>query len=65
MQDGVLTDKRLGELGRVADVALDDPQLGIIRQPAAEIELVVDGDVVALGQQPRREDDARHSRHRR
>jgi hypothetical protein len=34
MEDGVLTDKRLGELGRVADIALDDVQIGRIGQPA-------------------------------
>jgi hypothetical protein len=31
MEDGVLTDKRLRELGRVADIALYDLQIGRIR----------------------------------
>ena len=35
-------------LSRVADVALDDPQLRIVRQPAAEIKLVIDCDVDSL-----------------
>ena len=55
MQDGVLTLQRLGQPRRVADVALDHAQVRAVRQPAAEIERVVDGDVIALGQQPRRQ----------
>jgi hypothetical protein len=46
MENGVLTDERLGELGRVADIALDDLQIGRIGQPATEIKLVIDRDMV-------------------
>ena len=45
-----LTFERRRELRSVADVALDDPQLRVVRQATAEIKRIVDGDVVALGQ---------------
>jgi len=48
MKNGVLPDERLGELGRVADIALDDFQIGRIGQPATEIKLVIDRNVVAF-----------------
>ena len=55
MQHRVLAFERLGKLRGVADVALDHAQLGMVRQPAAEEQLIVNGDVVAFGQQTRGE----------
>jgi len=49
MEDGVLTDERLGELSRVSDVALHDPEIGFVREPAAEIKLIVYCNMIPLG----------------
>ena len=55
MQHRVLALQRLRQLLGVADIALHDPQVGTVRQTAAEEQIVVDGDLIALVQQPRRQ----------
>ena len=56
MQHGVLALERFGKLFGVANVALDHPQIGVVRQPAAEKQRVVNGYLVTTRQQARRQD---------
>ena len=55
MQHRVDALERRGELGGVADIALDDAQVRIVRQRGSRRTEVVDGDVVAVAEQPRRQ----------
>jgi hypothetical protein len=52
MQHRVLAGERLRELLGVADIGLYDAQIGSVRQPATEEQIVVDGDLMALVDQP-------------
>ena len=52
MQHGLLALQRLDRFFGVADVTLDHAQIRMVRQPAAEEQLIINGDVVAFEQQP-------------
>ena len=55
MKDRVLTCERLGELSRVSNVALHNPQIGLVWEAAAEVKPIIYRNMIPLGKEARRQ----------
>src|SRR5438105_194247 len=56
MDDRIMSLDRLREPGGISNIAFDKLEVGVIGEARAEVERVVDGDAVTVGQKLGRED---------